>query len=93
MLQKIDYPNQSSRLPLLVVHGLYGSARNWGVVCRKLSLDRPVHAVDNRNHGESKWFDTHSYTDLANDMADVIESEFGKAVSYTHLTLPTICSV
>jgi pimeloyl-ACP methyl ester carboxylesterase len=78
MLQKIDYPNQSSRLPLLVVHGLYGSARNWGVVCRKLSLDRPVHAVDNRNHGESKWFDTHSYPDLANDLAEVIEAEFGK---------------
>ena len=78
MLQKIDYPNQSSRNPLLVVHGLYGSARNWGVVCRKLSAERPVHAVDNRNHGESDWRDTHSYLDLAHDLAEVIEAEFGK---------------
>ena len=78
MLQKIDYPNQSSRNPLLVVHGLYGSARNWGVVCRKLSAERPVHAVDNRNHGESDWSDTHGYLDLAHDLAEVIEAEFGK---------------
>ncbi|MGR3813762.1 MAG: alpha/beta fold hydrolase [Cognatishimia activa] len=78
MLQKIDYPNQSSRTPLLVVHGLYGSARNWGVVCRKLSAERSVHAVDNRNHGESDWSDTHSYLDLAHDLAEVIEAEFGK---------------
>lgn len=78
MLQKIDYPNQSSMPPLLVVHGLYGSARNWGVVCRKLAADRSVHAVDNRNHGESDPRDTHSYIDLANDLAEVIEAEFGK---------------
>ena len=78
MLQKIDYPNQSYRPPLLVVHGLYGSARNWGVVCRKLSADRPVQAVDNRNHGESDWYDTHSYLDLAEDLAQVIEAQQGK---------------
>ena len=78
MLHKIDYPNQSPTPPLLVVHGLYGSARNWGVICRKLSSDRSVHAVDNRNHGESAWKDTHSYLDLANDLAEVIEADFGK---------------
>lgn len=78
MLQVFDYPNQSSNPPLLIVHGLYGSARNWGVICKKLSNERSVHAVDNRNHGESPWFDTHSYPELAADLAEVIESRFGQ---------------
>lgn len=78
MLQKFDYSAQTLNRPLLVVHGLYGSARNWGVVCKKLSANRSVHAVDNRNHGESDWQDSHSYFDLAGDLAEVIEAEFGQ---------------
>lgn len=78
MLHKIDYENQSSERPLLVVHGLYGSARNWGVVCKKLASERAVVAVDNRNHGESFWASSHSYFDLAGDLAGVIETHYGK---------------
>lgn len=61
--------------PLLIVHGLYGSARNWGVISRRLSEDRKVIAVDQRNHGESPWFDAHTYADMAQDLAEVIEAE------------------
>lgn len=61
--------------PLLIVHGLYGSARNWGVISRRLSEDRKVIAVDQRNHGESPWFDAHTYADMAHDLAEVIEAE------------------
>ena len=60
--------------PLLIAHGLYGSARNWGVIAKKLSTDRPVITVDMRNHGTSPWFDTHSYDDLGADLAEVIAS-------------------
>jgi len=35
--------------PLLIAHGLYGSARNWGVLAKRLSDTRPVIAVDMRN--------------------------------------------
>ena len=74
MLRKLEYVNQSLSPSLMVVHGLYGSARNWGVVCRKLSQARGVVAVDNRNHGESDWRETHSYFDLAQDLAQEIEA-------------------
>lgn len=58
--------------PLLIAHGLFGSARNWRVIAKRLSESRRVISVDMRNHGASPWFDTNSYADLANDLAEVI---------------------
>ncbi len=65
--------------PLLIVHGLFGSARNWGVIARRLSEDRLVIAVDQRNHGDSPWDDAHGYEDMAADLARVIEAHGGLA--------------
>lgn len=61
--------------PLLIVHGLFGSGRNWGVIAKRLSDERRVLAVDMRNHGDSPRFDTHTYEDMAADLAEVIEAE------------------
>jgi pimeloyl-ACP methyl ester carboxylesterase len=57
---------------LLIVHGLFGSARNWGVIARHLATSRTVHAVDMRNHGQSPRADSQSYPDMAEDLAEVI---------------------
>jgi pimeloyl-ACP methyl ester carboxylesterase len=62
--------------PLLIAHGLYGSARNWGVLAKRLSDTRPVIAVDMRNHGDSPWHDSHSYDDMAEDLAGVIDGRW-----------------
>lgn len=71
--------------PLMIVHGLYGSARNWGVISRRLSEDRKVIAVDQRNHGDSPWYDSHNYADMAQDLAQVIEAEMpGGAIVMGH---------
>ena len=59
--------------PLLIAHGLFGSARNWGAVAKRLSAARAVRAVDLRNHGHSPWAETHSYQDLADDLAGALE--------------------
>lgn len=64
--------SKGDRPALVIVHGLYGSARNWGVIARRLSDQRRVIAVDMRNHGDSPWHDAHGYDDLADDLADVI---------------------
>lgn len=58
--------------PLVIAHGLYGSGRNWGVIARRLADRRTVMAVDMRNHGESPRFATHSYPEMAADLAEVI---------------------
>jgi len=81
MLTTIHHPaaTPSDLPPILIVHGLYGSARNWGVIAKRLSDQRTVLAVDMRNHGASPRFATHSYPDLAADLAEVIAAHGGQA--------------
>ena len=80
MLNTVSYPadNPSTLRPLLIVHGLFGSARNWGVIARRMAADRHVVAVDMRNHGESPKLHSHSYPDMAHDLAEVITDNGGK---------------
>ncbi len=61
--------------PLLIVHGLFGSARNWGAIAKRMSDSREVVAVDMRNHAGSFWSDAHSYPAMAEDLAAVIGAE------------------
>lgn len=79
MLNSISHGSATDQLPLVIVHGLYGSARNWGVIAKRLSDERQVVAVDQRNHGESPWHDSHSYPDMAADLAQVIDDLGGRA--------------
>lgn len=75
MLATIRHPAASPDAPTLVIaHGLYGSGRNWGVIARRLADRREVVAVDMRNHGDSPRTATHTYPDMAVDLAEVIES-------------------
>ena len=72
MLNTISHGQSTEKPGLLIVHGLYGSARNWGVIAKRLSEDREVIAVDQRNHGYSPWYPTHSYEDMAEDLAECL---------------------
>jgi pimeloyl-ACP methyl ester carboxylesterase len=56
------------RPPLLILHGLLGSSRNWQTVGCLLSGDFHVHALDLRNHGESPWRDEQSYDLMVEDV-------------------------
>lgn len=77
MLNVLRYGSPTGLPKLLIAHGLFGSARNWGAIAKRLSDSREVISVDMRNHGESPWADTHSYSDLAADLAEVVHSEGG----------------
>ena len=79
MLQTVTMGANYTRPPILIAHGLFGSARNWGVIARRLSEDRRVLTVDMRNHGDSPWADSHTYPDLAEDLAEVIAAHGGQA--------------
>lgn len=57
---------------VLIVHGLFGSGRNWGVIAKRLSDKARVITVDQRNHGQSGWTKTHTYADMADDLAELI---------------------
>jgi pimeloyl-ACP methyl ester carboxylesterase len=60
--------------PLLIAHGLFGTARNWGVLAKRLADERQVISVDMRNHGSSFRAASNTYVDMAGDLARVIES-------------------
>ena len=79
MLNVITHGDDTNAPPILIAHGLYGSGRNWGVIAKRLSETRKVLAVDMRNHGQSPWADSHTYADLADDLAEVIAAQGGQA--------------
>ncbi len=65
--------------PLVVLHGLLGSSRNWqsaGVALAERG--HRVLAPDLRNHGSSPWADDCSYAALAGDVIALLEkASFG----------------
>lgn len=79
MLNTQSYGQAGAAPPLLIVHGLYGSGRNWGVIAKRLSDERQVITVDQRNHGDSFWDDDHSYAAMASDLSEVIAAHGGRA--------------
>ena len=75
-LNAVPYGEDGAAPPLLIVHGLYGSARNWGVIAKRLSDTRRTVAVDMRNHGESPRADRQDYADMAGDLGAVIDGRW-----------------
>jgi len=59
--------------PVVVLHGLFGSARNWTTVCRRLAEHHHVLAPDLRNHGASPWSDEMTYDAMAGDVIALLE--------------------
>ncbi|KAH4051852.1 hypothetical protein HBI17_177120 [Parastagonospora nodorum] len=56
--------------PIVIIHGLFGSKKNNRSVSNALAraLDRPVYAIDTRNHGDSPHDKVHNYTAIADDV-------------------------
>lgn len=79
MLNTIVHGEEGAEPPLVIAHGLYGSARNWGAIARGLSGARQVVAVDMRNHGDSHHDPVHAYEEMAADLAKVIDAHGGRA--------------
>jgi len=76
MLDTVVYESDPGATPLVVAHGLFGSARNWGAIAKRMSAKRTVIAADMRNHGGSPWFETHSYPEMAADLAELSAGQF-----------------
>jgi esterase len=54
--------------PVVILHGLLGSARNWSTVAKHLAASHRVFALDLRNHGGSGWADSMTYDEMAEDV-------------------------
>lgn len=77
MLNTLSFGAPGATTPVLIVHGLFGSGRNWGVIARRMADRGLVFAPDMRNHGDSFRSPVHDYPALAGDLAKVIETHGG----------------
>jgi len=71
-LQRYGKPGAA---PVLLLHGLFGSGRNWQGIARRLAQRRPVLVPDLRNHGDSPHAAVMSYHAMADDLAKLLERE------------------
>lgn len=65
----LAFVSQGSGPPLVILHGLFGSGRNWGSIARELQTGFQVFLLDQRNHGRSPHAATHTLEDLVADLA------------------------
>jgi len=63
---------QLNGTPLVLLHGLLGSASNWHSVARRLSVGWHVLVPDLRNHGRSPHSDEIGYPAMASDLARLL---------------------
>ncbi|EME43158.1 hypothetical protein DOTSEDRAFT_25135 [Dothistroma septosporum NZE10] len=67
---------ESQGVPIVFLHGLFGSKRNHRAISKALvrDLKRPIYAVDTRNHGDSSHDPRHDYEALAEDLELFIDT-------------------
>lgn len=68
-------PHGDNGPPLLILHGLFGSGRNWGAIAKRLARSYRVFALDLPNHGRSPWVDgVMNYPFMADQVAAFMDA-------------------
>jgi len=62
-------------VPLVILHGLFGSSNNWQRIGSSLNPVVHVLALDLRNHGRSPHADSHSLRDMVWDLEDWVHAK------------------
>jgi len=71
--------------PVMLLHGLFGSAANWGTVAGRLRSDYRVIVPDLRNHGQSPHDADFSYPAMVDDLLGLMDAQgIAKAVLVGH---------
>lgn len=65
----------ATKAPLVVLHGLLGSADNWRSHLKVWQQKRRVIAVDLRNHGRSPHAEGMTYAELSRDVIELLARE------------------
>ena len=64
---KLNFRKTGTGKPLVILHGLFGSADNWMSIAKGLEKNYSLYLLDQRNHGDSPHSDTWNYTAMAAD--------------------------
>lgn len=71
----LAFKEMGSGDPLLVIHGLFGTGRNWASIAKRMAETHRVFLLDMRNHGASPWAADMSYTAMAEDIAEFLKQQ------------------
>jgi esterase len=81
----LSYRHWGSGEPLIILHGLFGSAVNWQAIGMRLSQHWSIFALDLRNHGDSPHNPDFSYDALSCDLKKFMEQRnIEKAILLGH---------
>ena len=69
----LNFTEYGQGRPIIILHGLFGSARNWQGIARALGDDHHVITPDLRNHGQSPHVESMSYIEMANDVISIAD--------------------
>ncbi|ENJ6307382.1 esterase [Citrobacter freundii] len=77
--------NLHNNSPIVLVHGLFGSLDNLGILARDLVADHHIIQVDMRNHGLSPRSPEMNYPAMAQDLLDTLDDlQIEKAIFIGH---------
>jgi len=70
---ELNYKEQGSGIPVIVIHGLFGSLDNWQIISKQLAQSGyRVISLDLRNHGKSDHSKDFSFELMAEDIIEMI---------------------
>jgi pimeloyl-ACP methyl ester carboxylesterase len=71
---QLHYQTAGQGQPLVLIHGLFGSADNWGSIARHFAQQFQVISIDLRNHGRSPHSDSQTYPEMAEDLLTLCDA-------------------
>jgi len=82
---ELFYRKYGEGVPIVIVHGLYGSSDNWIAIGRRLAENFEVFIIDQRNHGRSPHSESHNYHLMVGDLFEFLEKHnLEKAILIGH---------
>ncbi len=73
---KLHFRTMGEGYPLVLLHGVFGSADNLQTIGKELSNNFKVYLVDLRNHGQSPHSDEFNYDLMAEDIEELLDDEY-----------------
>lgn len=72
---KLNFKKIGAGKPLVILHGLFGSADNWLSIAKGLENHFTLYLVDQRNHGDSPHADEWNYEVMVEDLKELLDNE------------------
>lgn len=72
---ELNFKKLGAGKPLIILHGLFGSADNWFSISKELKDNFTLYLIDQRNHGDSPKSDDWNYDVMVEDLKELMDGE------------------